>query len=120
MYKKAAAALCALALMGVGVVVGVGVALGGEIKGPPGTTTSTNESTNTTGAPSHASSVCAYNGLNDLNPEQGQVTDQTQNPHNQGVPGQAGAGPNAQAADTTGTVGPGNPRCGKDSNPEPH
>jgi hypothetical protein len=115
MYRKAAAALCALALLGVG--VGVSVALGGEVKGPPGTTPSTNEATNTTGAPSHASSVCAYNGLNDLNPNQGQVTDQTQNPHNQGIPGQAGAGPNAQ---TVGTGSPGHPTCGKDTNPEPH
>jgi hypothetical protein len=112
MYKtKIAAALCAAVLAGVG--VGVSVALGGEVKGPPGTTTSTNESTNPTGAPSHSSSICSFNGLNDLNPNQGQVTEQTQNPHNQGVPGQAGA-------DAAGSGTPGDPTCGRDSNPEPH
>jgi hypothetical protein len=111
MYRKAAAALCAVVLIGVG--LGVSVALGGEVKGPPSTTTSTNERTDTTGAPSHASSICAYNGLNDMNPDQGQVTDQTQNPHNQGAPGQAGVGNNGSGT-------PGDPTCGKDSNPEPH
>src|SRR4051794_13506180 len=110
MYRKAAAALCAIVLVGVG--VGASVALGGEVKGPPGTTTVTTR-TNPTGAPSHSSSVCSYNGLNDLNPEQGQVTEQTQTPHNQGAPGQAGAGPNGSGT-------PGAPTCGKDSNPEPH
>jgi hypothetical protein len=111
MYKtKVAAALCVAALAGVGVAASV--ALGGEVKGPPGTTT-TNTRTNPTGAPSHSSSICSYNGLNDMNPDQGQVTEQTQTPHNQGSPGQAGAGPNGSGT-------PGDPTCGKDSNPEPH
>jgi hypothetical protein len=110
MYRQVAAAFCAVVLISVG--VGVGVALGGEVKGPPGTTTSTTR-TNPTGAPSHSSSVCSYNGLNDLNPNQGQVTEQTQTPHNQGSPGEAGAGPNGSGI-------PGAPTCGRDSNPEPH
>jgi hypothetical protein len=110
MYRKAAAVLCAVVLIGVG--VGASVALGGEVKGPPGKTTVTTR-TNPTGAPSHSSSVCSYNGLNDMNPNQGQVTTQTQTPHNQGSPGDAGAGPNGSGV-------PGQPTCGKDSNPEPH
>ena len=116
MHKKVVAALCAVVLAGVGVAASV--ALGGEVKGPPGTiTTSTNEATNTTGAPSHSHSICAFNGLNDLNPNQGQVTDQTQTPANQGIPGEAGAGPNAQQL---GEGSPGDPTCGGGSNtPDP-
>jgi hypothetical protein len=106
MYRKAAAALCAFALMGVG--VGVSVALAGEVTGPPGSSTSV--PTKTTGAPSHSSSICSFNGLNDRQPGQGQTTEQTQTPHNQGVPGQAGA-------DAAGSGTPGDPTCGRDSNP---
>ena len=43
-------------------------ALAGEIKGPPGTPNSTNE----TGALDHANSACAASGLNDLDSEEGQ------------------------------------------------
>lgn len=44
------------------------VASAGEVKGPPGT----EDSTNVTGAPAHANSACAYSGLNDFDPEEGQ------------------------------------------------
>ena len=43
-------------------VSGPGMAVAGEVKGPPGTLNNTNE----TGAPSHANSACAFSGLNDL------------------------------------------------------
>jgi hypothetical protein len=85
MSKKAlfAAVFCAAA------VGGPVAAFAGEVKGPPGTP----NSTNTTGAPEHANSVCAFNGLNDLNPEQGQTTSIVQTPGNQAeFPGQAGHG----------------------------
>lgn len=57
----------------VSVVVLVGAAatgaLAGEVKGPPGTPSSTND----TAAPANANSNCAYSGLNDLNPAFGQT-----------------------------------------------
>jgi hypothetical protein len=40
----------------------------GEVKGPPGST----QTTNYTGAREHANSECAYSGLNDYDPESGQ------------------------------------------------
>jgi hypothetical protein len=105
MYKtKLAAAVCAVVLMGVG--VGVSVALAGEVTGPPGSTT--NVPTKETGAPSHSSSNCSYNGLNDFN--QGPTEERTQTPANQGKPGEAGVGNNGSGV-------PGQPNCGKDTNP---
>src|SRR6478736_5700907 len=103
MYTKFAAVLCAFALMGVG--VGVSVAFGGEVTGPPGSTN--NVPTNATGAPEHSNSICSFNGLNDFN--QGPKVERTQTPHNQGVPGEAGAGP-------AGSGTPGQPNCGGGSN----
>ena len=50
------------------------VALAGEIKGPPGTQNSTNE----TGALAHANSACAASGLNDLDSAEGQNVSQVQ------------------------------------------
>lgn len=57
-------------------LVGVGAspAWAGEVKGPPGTPSSTND----TAAPSHANSICAFSGLNDLNPAFGQTVSQVQ------------------------------------------
>ena len=60
-----AAALCAAAMAG----MGAGSALAGEVKGPPGTEYNTNE----TAAPEHANSACAYSGLNDMDPAEGQI-----------------------------------------------
>ena len=51
-----------------------GLAFAGEVKGPPGTL----DNTNTTGAPSHANSACAYSGLNDMDDEEGQNVSQVQ------------------------------------------
>ena len=57
-------------------VSGPGMAVAGEVKGPPGTLNNTNE----TGAPSHANSACAFSGLNDLDESDpmGQMVSQVQ------------------------------------------
>ena len=57
-------------------VSGPGMAVAGEVKGPPGTLNNTNE----TGAPSHANSACAFSGLNDLDQgdPMGQLVSQVQ------------------------------------------
>ena len=104
MRKKVVIALCAAVLVGVGVAASVAVA--GEVTGPPGSTT--NVPTKETGAPSHSQSNCSYNGLNDFN--QGPTEEQTQTPHNQGSPGEAGVGNNGSGV-------PGQPNCGKGTNP---
>lgn len=54
--------------------LGAGSALGGEVKGPPGTLNNTNE----TGALDHANSACAASGLNDLDTSSGQTASQVQ------------------------------------------
>src|SRR5439155_19716416 len=64
----------------------------GEVTGPPGTPGQAGSGSGIpTGAAEHASSVCAFNGLNDFNLGQGQLDFIVQTPANQGVPGQAGA-----------------------------
>lgn len=98
MRKTFAAAACALVVSG----LGAGAALAGEVQGPPGTPgIAFSGSGNRTGAPAHASSICAYNGLNDMNPNQGPIDSIVQTPHNQGSPGDAGHG-----------------ACGRGTNPE--
>ena len=84
MYKKSAAALCAVVLMG----LGAGGAFAGEVTGPPGSTQ--NPPSKATGAPEHSNSDCSYNGLNDFN--QGPTDNKVQTPHTQGSPGDAGHG----------------------------
>ena len=70
-----------------------GAALAGEVTGPPGTPDMPNSgSGRMTGAFLNANSICAFNGLNDMNPLQGPIHEITQNPHNQGSPGDAGHG----------------------------
>jgi hypothetical protein len=70
--KLFAVAFCVVALVG----VSAGPALGGEVKGPPGTLNNTNE----TGALDHAHSACAASGLNDydLSDPVGQLASQVQ------------------------------------------
>jgi hypothetical protein len=70
MSKKSffAAALCAAIVAG----GSLSAALAGEVKGPPGTTPTSGGITNTTGAPAHANSICAFNGLNDYDSLEGQ------------------------------------------------
>jgi hypothetical protein len=53
---------------------GAGLAIAGEVKGPPGTLNNTNE----TGALDHANSACAASGLNDLDQTSGQTASQVQ------------------------------------------
>jgi hypothetical protein len=63
---------CTVAVAG----AGAGAALAGEVKGPPGTPCSGSTcvpSFNDTAAPAHANSICAFSGLNDLNPAFGQT-----------------------------------------------
>jgi hypothetical protein len=67
MKRAFAVATCVAMLM-------AGAAFGGEVKGPPGTPDSTNE----TGALDHANSACAASGLNDLDSEEGQTDSQVQ------------------------------------------
>jgi hypothetical protein len=96
------------------VLVGAGAsaALAGEVQGPPGTPNQAGSgSGNRTGAPAHSQSICSYNGLNDMNPDQGPIDKTTQTPANQGTPGEAGA-----SAKGSGT--PGSPTCGGGTNPE--
>jgi len=84
-----AAAACGAALAG----ASAGAASAGEVTGPPGTPgVPFSGSKVSTGAPAHANSICAFNGLNDMNPDQGQFEFIVQTPHNQGFPGQAGHG----------------------------
>jgi hypothetical protein len=111
MYRKLAVAACAAIVAALTAVP----ALAGEVKGPPGTPgvarTLAQVEAIRTGAPAHSQSVCSYNGLNDMIPTQGPIDKIVQTPHNQGVPGQAGAGP-------AGSGVPGSPTCGRGSNPE--
>ena len=58
----------------VAVLLGAVGAFAGEVKGPPGTANNTNE----TAAPSHANSICAFSGLNDLDETEGQTLSQVQ------------------------------------------
>ena len=108
MRKKFAAAICAAVVAG----LSASAALAGEVIGPPGTPGEAGSGSGIpTGAPEHANSVCAFNGLNDFNLGQGQLDFIVQTPHNQGVPGQAGA-------DAAGSGTPGDPTCGPGSNPD--
>ena len=84
-----AAAVCAVAIAG----PSAGAAFAGEVTGPPGTPgVEFSGSLVETGAPDNANSICAFNGLNDLDPEQGPINSIVQTPHNQGFPGEAGHG----------------------------
>jgi hypothetical protein len=89
MRKKLAAAICATIVA----ALTASAALAGEVTGPPGTPgVPFSGSGNPTGARANANSICAYNGLNDMNPAQGQIDFIVQTPHNQGSPGDAGHG----------------------------
>jgi hypothetical protein len=84
-----ATAACAVAVA----AVSAGAAIAGEAQGPPGTPdVAFSGSGLRTGAPAHANSICAYNGLNDMNPNQGPIHSIVQTPHTQGSPGDAGHG----------------------------
>ena len=57
-----------------GVALSAGTSFAGEIKGPPGTHNSVND----TAALAHANSACAASGLNDLDSTEGQTVSQVQ------------------------------------------
>jgi hypothetical protein len=83
------AAVCGATLAG----ASAGAAFAGEVTGAPGTPgVPFSGSGVRTGAPANANSVCAYNGLNDMNPKQGPIDEIVQTPHTQGEPGDAGHG----------------------------
>ncbi len=87
MRRTFAAVACAAAL---GALTS-GSALAGEVAGPPGTPGVAGSATGKqTGAFSNANSICAFNGLNDMN--QGPLDSIVQTPHTQGSPGEAGHG----------------------------
>ena len=76
MRKTFSAIVCALAFA----ALSGGPALAGEIAGPPGTPGVAGSATGRqTGAFSNASSICAFNGLNDMN--QGPLDSVVQTPH---------------------------------------
>jgi hypothetical protein len=82
-------------------LAGATAALAGEVAGPPGTPgVPFSGSGKSTGAPTHASSICAFNGLNDMNPMQGPINSIVQTPANQGDPGDAGHGTCAGGTNT--------------------
>jgi hypothetical protein len=92
--SRFAAAVCTLALVG----ASAGPAFAGEVKGPPGTPgVAGSGSEEDTAAPTHANSICAFSGLNDLREGFGQVETRTQSPGTEhrlgntppGVPGTA-------------------------------
>jgi hypothetical protein len=84
-----AAALFAVALVG----GSSSAAFAGEVTGRPGIPDHPFSGSGVrTGAPAHSQSICSYNGLNDMNPDQGQIHFIVQTPHNQGSPGDAGHG----------------------------
>jgi hypothetical protein len=83
------AAACGIALAG----ATAGAASAGEVTGPPGIPNEAGSGSGvSTGARLNANSICAFNGLNDMNPDQGQIEFIVQTPHNQGSPGDAGHG----------------------------
>jgi hypothetical protein len=89
MRKKFAAAICAAVFAG----LSASAAVAGEVQGPPGSPgVAGSGSGNRTGAPEHSNSICSYNGLNDMIPEQCPIDSFVQTPHNQGSPGDAGHG----------------------------
>jgi hypothetical protein len=95
MRKKLAAALCAAIAAG----LSTSTALAGEVKGPPSTTTRTQEQVDAirTAAPSHSNSICSYSGLNDMIVGQGPTDFIVQSPGQDvrtgitppGIPGEA-------------------------------
>ena len=89
MRTKLAVTACAAVIA----ALSAGTALAGEVQGPPGTPgVAGSGSGNRTGAPAHSNSICSYNGLNDMNPDQGPIDNIVQTPHTQGFPGAAGHG----------------------------
>ena len=84
----AAVAVCATAVVG----IGASAAFAGEVTGPPGTPNEPFSGSGvSTEAPDHANSICAFSGLNDMNPAEGPINIIVQTPHDAppGIPGLA-------------------------------
>jgi hypothetical protein len=77
MRHKLVVAFCAVAVAG----MGAGGALAGEVKGPPGTPGVPGSAQPDGSVPSlsHANSICASSGLNDMLSNQGQIDQIVQN-----------------------------------------
>lgn len=89
MRTKLMTAVCAVIVAG----ATAGAAFAGEVTGKPGTPNVPFSGSGVrTGAPAHSNSICSYNGLNDMNPDQGPIASIVQTPHTQGSPGDAGHG----------------------------
>lgn len=78
MRKTFAAVICATVLTG----LSAEAALAGEVKGPPSSTTRTQEQVDAirTAAPEHSNSICSYSGLNDMIVGQGPTDFHVQSP----------------------------------------
>jgi hypothetical protein len=89
MHTKLGTAICVVVVA----CATAGTALAGEVTGRPGTPNVPFSGSGVrTGAPAHSNSICSYNGLNDMNPDQGPINSIVQTPHTQGSPGDAGHG----------------------------
>ena len=88
-----AKALLAAAVFTGGLIATSGTTWAGEVIGPPGTPNVAGSGSGiATGARLNSNSLCSYNGLNDMIPTQGQISEIVQTPANQGDPGDAGHG----------------------------
>lgn len=94
MKSMLATAVCTVAVVG----LSGGVVFAGEVKGPPGIPgVAGSGSEEDTAAPTHANSICAFSGLNDLREGFGELETRTQSPGTEhrlgntppGVPGTA-------------------------------
>ena len=113
MCKKFAAAISVAIVAG----LSAGVALAGEVKGPPdkSLTPRTQQQVDAirTAAPSHSNSICSYSGLNDVIPLQGPLDFIVQSVGQDVRTGLTPPGIPGSKDPTTGA-----PTCGGGSNPE--
>ena len=111
MRKTVTAAICAAVVAG----LGASGAFAGEVKGPPSSTTRTQEQVDAqrTAAPSHSNSICSFSGLNDMIVGQGPTDFHVQSP---GQDVRTGLTPPGVPGSTDPSTG--RPTCGGGSNPE--
>jgi len=109
--KTVTAAICAAVVAG----LGASGAFAGEVKGPPSSTTRTQEQVDAqrTAAPSHSNSICSFSGLNDMIVGQGPTDFHVQSP---GQDVRTGLTPPGVPGSTDPSTG--RPTCGGGSNPE--
>ena len=111
MRKTVTAAICAAVVAG----LSAAGAFAGEVKGPPSSTTRTQEQVDAqrTAAPSHSNSICSFSGLNDMIPGQGPTDFHVQSPGQDVRTGLTPPGVPGSKDPSTGR-----PTCGGGSNPE--